>query len=174
MKETKEKKKRRRSNDEGLRIARYWRKGIFSVIFSPLIFVLLWLIFQMFFLLILSLFFGVVLENYIIGGETVIELMVLVYLFNCRMDSTAKLSWMLLISAMPYLGTLFYIWTKIEVGHRKVKKRLNRLTKETKTLLVQDKETFKELKNESYDSAALAQYLYKIDNCPVYSDTDVR
>lgn len=172
-KSNKEKKKRRRSNDEGLRIARYWRKGIFSVIFSPLIFVLLWLIFQMFFLLILSLFFGVVLENYIIGGETVIELMVLVYLFNCRMDSTAKLSWMLLISAMPYLGTLFYLWTKIEVGHRKVKKKLNKLTKETKTLLVQDKETIKELKSESHDSAALAQYLYKIDNCPVYSDTDV-
>ncbi len=108
-----------------------------------------------------------------IALTTIIELIVLIILFNSRMDSTAKLSWMLLISTMPYLGTMFYIWTKIEVGHRSIKKRLNLLIKNTRRMLIQNKETLNSLKKESHDSASLAQYLYKIDNCPVYNNTSV-
>ena len=56
---------------------------------------------------------------------------VVVYLFNSDMDATAKLSWMFFISLAPIATAVFLLFTKLNVGHRKSRKRTAELTEMT-------------------------------------------
>lgn len=48
----------------------------------------------------------------------------------------------------------------MEIGHRAAKKRLNQLADETKTSIIQKKETIQKLKEESQETLALAKTHY--------------
>ena len=166
-------KKKKHSEHKGLRMAKNWKKGFFTVLFSRLGFVVLMLLVQVLILLIIWGFFGQIMKQYIIGGQAAFELVVLLILFNSPMDSTAKLSWMLIIALMPFFGSVFYLWTHIEMGHRTIKQRLNQLTESSKKNLKQQTEALKHLGEQSESSASLSRYLYKIADCTVYENTSV-
>lgn len=157
-----------------LRVAKKWRKGLFSVLFSRLGFFIILILLQGAVLFALWLMFGSVLTRYYMDEQIFFEFVVLVLLYNSPMDSSAKLSWMLLISIVPMLGAIFYVWTQIELGHRRLKRDLNQINFDTATLLTQEQKTIDNLQEENDDSAALSKYLYNIGHFPVYENTSVQ
>ena len=164
----KEKKKKERV----LRLAKRWRKGFFSILFSRLGLVLLLLGIQLLLLVSIWLLFDQWMSQYFIGGQTLFELVVLLYLFNTPMDPNAKLSWFLLIALMPLLGCTLLVWTQVEMGHRSIRHKLRTLQKETASLLPQEEAALQQLRTVSPESEGLAHYLYKIGNYPVYTQTE--
>ena len=70
------------------------------------------------------------------------------YLFNNRMDSTAKLTWLALIAVAPLLGAFLLLYTQTNVGHRTTRERVAELINETKDLLPQDAGTMRRLEEE--------------------------
>ena len=170
---------RKKKNDNNtheyteLRVASKWRKGVFSVLFSRLGFFIILLLLQGAVILLIWLIFGSVIERYYLDQQIFFELVVLLLLYNSPMDSSAKLSWMLLISTFPMLGTIFYIWTQVELGHRRLKRDLTKINYETAGLLEQDQKAIDDLQKENADSAAISNYLYKVGHYPVYENTSV-
>ena len=70
----------------------------------------------------------------------------IISLMNRPMSSSAKISWMLLITAMPLSGTLFYVWTTVEMGYGTTKHDLVRINEQSK----------KYIRKETYDACKVS------------------
>ncbi len=104
---------------------------------------------------------------------TVFLIVMFVYLFNTNMDSSAKLTWSGLFLFFPVPAALFLLFTQLDVGHRKEKRRLNELIKGSRKLISQNSYTI--IKQELIDSgtADLCFYLNRSGRFPIYENTDV-
>lgn len=101
------------------------------------------------------------------GGVLVFDTIVIISLLNTEMDSSAKLTWVLVIAGTSIFGSLFYLYTKLDVGNRTVKREYKRLIQEHRKDLPHNSQVLKELKQESPETASLARYLYSNDAFPV-------
>ena len=171
-KSDKEKRVQKNKDSKGIRLAARWKKGVFSILFSRLGLVVIMLLIQVFMLISIWVFLGEFMAKYAVGAQTALEILVLLILFNSPMNSTAKLSWMLLIGALPLFGSIFYLWTQLETGHRSIKKKLNKLNEISGKMLPQNQTVKEKLENVNPESAAIAEYLYNIGGSPVFDGTE--
>ena len=158
--------------NEGLSLLEKGQKGIVQAIFgrTGLIVVLLLLNFG----LLCSVFtwFSELLPQFY-GAAVLFSVCVVIYLLNTHMDSTAKITWLILITLLPVFGALLLLYSRMEIGHRAAKKRLNQLTEETKTSILQKEETIHKLQTESQETLALARYIARTGCYPVFEHTDI-
>ena len=90
-------------------------RGIIRLFFSRFALIVLLLLLQI--LLFISLFIW--LEKYLPYFtllQAIFVLSISIYLFNSDMDSSAKLTWLAVIAVMPFIGTIFLIFTKSNIG----------------------------------------------------------
>ena len=80
--------------------------------------------------------------NYIV---TLLAVIILMYVVNARQNSSFKLMWIVLILAVPVVGVVFYIYTKLQYGTRFISHRLKELTEETEEYLIPKRETANEI-----------------------------
>ena len=52
-----------------------------------------------------------------------------IYLINANMNPSAKITWLILIMLFPLLGAAFLWYTKSNIGHRALKKRVEDVIK---------------------------------------------
>ena len=152
--------------DEAYRLAEPRKKGILRLIFSRFFVILALVAIQvilvvMFYIWLDELlpFFSVITACFTFGG--------VIYLFNCGMDSSAKLTWMFIIALLPITGSIFLIFTQTNLGHRKVKERVEELIGETKNALPQSEEVMKKLSGDPSGTDELAVYLKRSGCFPV-------
>lgn len=106
--------------------------------------------------------------------ELVIIVSSIIYLVNSRMDSTSKVTWLILIMLVPFLGSILLIYTKTDVGFRLLKKRLLKVMTSSSRYLVQNEAVVATLKRQQSTTYNLVSYLYRSDNkFPVYQGTVV-
>ena len=160
-------------NENGMSVAAKWKSGIMSLIFSRFTLIAVMLVFQAALMLMMWGMFGALIDKVATGASTVFVVILLIYLINTDMDPTGKITWMLVISAAPLFGTMFYIWTRAEVGHRAIAANIQESTDLSRGKLVQDPEVLKRLKRADRDSASVANYTLKAGNFPAYENTKV-
>lgn len=158
--------------DEELRLLKKDFK-LGSVIFSWTGIILVFFVIGILLLLIAMNWFAEWLSG-IAAGALVFDLVILVGLINSDMDSTGKITWALVISAIPVLGALFYLYTRLDIGSRKIKKMLSSQTTELREVLKEDSWDLSDLEKEAPQIAGTARYIASTGNFPVYRDTDVR
>ena len=160
------------SDNKGIRLLKKGKRGMLRVVFSRLgIFVVLLLI-QLFIPVALSSWFSQYIPHYISINAAFIFAMVL-YLLNSSFDPTAKITWLILIMMAPFFGAIMLLYTRTDLGHRAIKKRLEIINDETSKSLKQDPETMKEFNNVSPESVSLAKYIRRSGCFPVYKNTKV-
>lgn len=160
------------SDNMGIRLLKKGKRGMLRVVFSRLgIFVVLLLI-QLFIPVALSSWFSQYIPHYISINAAFIFAMVL-YLLNSSFDPTAKITWLILIMMAPFFGAIMLLYTRTDLGHRAIKKRLEIINDETSKSLKQDPETMKEFNNVSPESVSLAKYIRRSGCFPVYKNTKV-
>ncbi|MDD6071026.1 MAG: cardiolipin synthase [Clostridiales bacterium] len=152
-----------------------WKKskqGVINIVFSRLGLILILFIINI--LLILSVFkwFSHFLPHFVGGVIAFIAIMV-VYLFNCDFDSDVKLTWLMVIMLFPFFGALFLLYTRLDIGHRAVKVRMQQLIDTTRKSLIQDKGVLERLKKDNPESATLVHYVGRTGCYPVYENTEV-
>lgn len=106
--------------------------------------------------------------------QGVFSLAMILYLFNCSMDASAKLTWMFLISLFPVPGTIFLWFTTSNIGNRTLRKRVEDLIRETQGSLQQNEEVFSRAELVDSGTDDLCRYLNRSGCFPIYADTDVR
>ena len=67
------------------------------------------------------------------------------YLFNSPMDSSAKLTWLMVLAVVPYIGAFFLWYSQTNLGHRTIHDRSAELIRRTKNTLPQDETVLKDL-----------------------------
>ena len=161
-------------DENGMSIGGRRKRGLFSAVFSRTGLIVLFLVVQVLVTLAVWNYFGELVTKYFLGGQTVFELIMLVFLLNDGKDANYKLSWMLLIVAAPFFGVLLYIWMQADPGNRVVKRRMNKLSARLGVYAAQDGTALSALQRAQPDSASLARYVYKTVRRPVYAGTSVK
>lgn len=148
------------------------RKGLLKLIFSRMGIVVLLLFIELNVLLSVYMWFADYFQ-WFAGAQALFSICMVFYLFNCGMDSSAKLTWLNLIMLFPVPATILLWFTQREIGHRAVKFRVAELIDETRDKLSQDNAVI--LKQEVVDSGMgdLCRYLNRSGCFPVYERTEV-
>ena len=159
--------------DGGIRLLRKGQKGLIHAIFSRFGLVLVLLVLQFGALFSLMRWFSNLLPHYL-GGTLLVTAAMMVYLLNQDMNNSVRIPWLVVTALAPVLGVLLFWYTKEDVGHRMLKKRLLELEGQTRSQLPQPKKASKALDADCPGAASLAQYLRgRGGGFPVYENTQV-
>ena len=92
------------------------------------------------------------------SGISLAAVGIALHLVNQSGDPTVKLTWIVLVLAVPLMGVVLYLFVKLDVGHRVVNHRLKELQQETSRFVPRQKELMDRLEQTDPDFAALARY----------------
>lgn len=149
------------------------KKGLFRIVFSRTGIILLLIVMQA------AVFIGMPLYleeymTYIYGATTILEVVVLIYIINSEGNPAFKMTWMLCVLAFPIIGTLFYLFVKMQFGSRYMEHRLAKLRIETDPYLQQEPKVLEALWASKSANAQLSYYLSQRLGFPTYRNTEVK
>lgn len=156
----------------GMRLLKKGHIGLVRLVFSRIGLLALLLLLQVALVLTAFILCQQYMPHLIIIQSIFVVVMVL-YLINSDFDPSAKITWLVFIMIVPVFGTLFLLYTRMDVGHRALRDRLRLFVDQTKDALPQDEQVMKELEQTSPESAALDRYLNLTGCFPVYDQTQV-
>lgn len=154
------------------RLAKPRKKGLLSLVFSRFFIIVLLLLVQV--LMVISLYswlkdlfpyFSVITVAFTIGG--------VIYLFGCDMDSSAKLTWMFVISILPITGSALLAFTQMNLGHRTIRRRVADLVGQTANAIPQSRDTLKKLAGDPAATDDLIAFMNRSGCFPVFENTEV-
>ena len=114
----------------GKKIAKITRK-VGRLVFSRFMIILLLFLLQIAVFVSILAWFSERLP-WLTAVEQVFTVIMVLYLFNCRMDSSAKLTWMFLIALFPIPSALLLVYTRTEVGKREISRTYAQRIEETR------------------------------------------
>ena len=157
-------------NNEVLGLLPKSRKNLLRIIFSRLGLVVITIIAELV-LLVGAYLWAFSYFKWLVLVQFVFTIIMILYLFNCSMDASAKLTWLFLIMLAPVPASIFLWFTQKNFGHRMVKERTAELIEATKDMLKQDKETLyaPELIESGTDD--LCRYVNRSGCFPIYKNT---
>ncbi len=155
-----------------VRLLKHGRCGVLRLLFSRMGIILISLLLQIAFLV----FIFSTLERYlpyVYGVAVLLCALMVLYLLNSGGEPTWKMTWLVLTLIAPVFGILLYWYTKSELGHIALAKRLSDISKELSPTLPQNTESIEALQTVSPGAARLGDYLYRVGNYPAYNNTSV-
>lgn len=149
------------------------KKGLFRIVFSRTGIMLLLILMQIG-VFSMTTFRLQAYSTAISGIMLCLRVIVIIYVINSEGNPAFKMTWILCIITFPVVGTLFYIYVKLQVGTRFLKHRLSTLKTEMSQYMVQDKDTVDALWANRSANARLSHYLSNQLSFPTYRNTQVR
>ncbi len=155
------------------RLAKPRRKGILSLVFSRFMIIAVLLVLQV--AIIVSIYFFLYEHVKLIRAILVTFMVVMeIYLFNCDIDASAKLTWMLLLSIIPVPGAIMFAYTMLNPGQQRVMKREAELIASTASAIPQDDRVMQALAVDGGDTDDLVKYLNHSGCFPAFDQTQVQ
>lgn len=160
-----------RSN--GMRLIQKGKRGFFhGLIFSRTGLITLLLLLQIFFVLGF-LFWYPNSPAHFLAVDLTISVIVVLHLINSPMDSSAKATWLVTIMIATIPGSLLYVFTQSDTGHRTLKKRVEDIICNSSDLLPQNNMALETLKAKDKGAASLARFVNNNRCHPLYRNTGV-
>lgn len=156
----------------GIRLLKKGQKGVIHAVFSRMGLFLLLLLLQAVFLVILFEWF----KEYrpqAFGGMVLLTGTMVLYLLNSHVDPTAKITWLVIVMLTPVFGSLLYLYTQLDIGHRALKARFEQIIEMTKESIPQEESVIRALAEENPGAASLVRYIQRSSCHPVYDRTEV-
>ena len=159
-------------NDEIYRLAEPKKKGLIHLLFSRFLIIVLLILLQV---LAIVFFYNWLLEiaPWVMILYRIFSVVIIIFLFNNRMDSTAKLTWMFVIAILPLVGAFFLWFTQSNFVNRKVQDRILLMIRKTKGRIQQPGEVERQLEQDRSGTLPLSRYLQNSGCFPVYQNTEV-
>lgn len=160
------------SEERIVSLAKPVRKGLLRLLFSRFFVFGILLVLQVGLLVMVYLQFREKLPV-LLNLQWVFSFVMIVFLFNTNMDSSAKLTWMLIISILSFAGAAMLLWTQLNVGHRMETEIVKKQIENTRTLLSQPENVVREIEHDGSGTDDLSKYLSHTGCFPVYDKTEV-
>jgi cardiolipin synthase len=161
--------------DDNVRIvalAKPIRKGLLRLVFSRFFVFAILLVMQVALMIMAYMQFTEKLPA-ILKIEGIFTFVMIIYLFNSSMDSSAKLTWMLIISLVPLTGAFLLLFTQSNFGHRSETRMVRKQIERTHTILTQPENVRKEVEHDGSGTDDLSRYLNRTGCFPLYDKTQV-
>lgn len=163
---------RKKIKDTGLRLLKKGQKGIVHAIFSRFGIIILLFFLQAVLFIATLIWFQSSMSELFFGGVA-LGLFFSIYILNTRSDPSAKITWIILVMTLPVFGTLLYLYTEFEIGHRSLRNRVSKIVEVTKDKIPQERDTVEAFKAEAPGASAIAEYLYRTGCFTVFDRTEV-
>ena len=111
-------------------------------------------------------------QAHVLGGTAVLTAVGVLVVLNSGLDPTAKLTWMVLMTAFPVFGALFYWYTRRDVGHRMLKSIMAERQTQSRRLIDQDSAVLAALQEADPGAAGMARYVRRSGCFPVFGGTE--
>ena len=158
--------------EEVLTLAKPKKKGLLSLVFSRFFLIVILLVIQV--LAVISFYFWLRdLLPYYSAVMAVFLICGVIYLFSCDMDSSAKLTWMLIIAIVPITGVALLAFTRRSIGHRAIRRRIGELIDSTADAIRQPKGVLEKLSEDLSGTDDLNRYVNRSNCFPIYDKTKV-
>ena len=159
-------------NENIIRLTRRRKKGILRILFGRTGLMLLLIFLQLILITIVMKWADDYLELFSLQLG-IFAIGMILYLFNCDMDASAKLTWLGLLLLFPVPASVLLLITKIHIGHRSIINKMEYLINETKNKLPQNEDVMNDPGVKSSGSDSLCRYLGKSGCFPLYKNTSV-
>ena len=110
-------------------------------------------------------------QTHVMGGTAVLTAVGVLVVLNSGLDPTAKLTWMVVMTAFPVFGALFYWYTRRDVGHRMLKSIMTERQAQSRRLIDQDAAVLTALQEAEPGAAGMARYVRRSGCFPVFDGT---
>ena len=160
-------------NESVLRLSEPKKKGLLRLIFSRLFLIAVLLVLQVLLFVALYGWFREYIPHFA-ALQGLFTVVMVLYLFNNGMDSSAKLTWLIIIALLPIPGAIFLAYTQTNLGHRVIKQRVESLIAETKNAIPQDGAVLDILANDGSGTDDLHRYCSRSGCFPICGNTEVR
>lgn len=104
---------------------------------------------------------------------TLVALIVALAIYGRQTNSAIKLSWIMLIIAVPFVGLFLYTFYGREGATRGMRKRFEDIDRDLMGTLPKDKSIYIRLKENNVAAANMAHYIYENAGYPMYGNTKV-
>lgn len=159
-------------DENGVTLLQKGKRGFFRIVFSRTTLILLILIAQFVgffaFLYYLSSYSPILL-----GFIFVLDIYLVIAIFNGKDNPAIKLSWIILMVVSPVLGALLYLFVRKEIGHRAVHAAQVKIEQDTRQYEGRNPQLMRYLEDTDKPLYNLAHYLEKNGGYPVYKNTKV-
>ena len=160
--------------EEGIvRLSKPIKKGLLRLVFSRFFVIALLAVMQIAILVSAYVYFTDKLPI-LINLMRLFSLAMVVYLFNCKMDSSAKLTWMFIIAILPLAGAAFLLFTQSNFGHRLECRLVDEQIQTSREFLKQPENVLEKLAHDGSGVDDLCHYLNRSGCFPLFEHTDVR
>ncbi len=156
-----------------LRLVKPRRKGLLSLVFSRFFLIVLLLAAQILLYAAILIWMMHTLRYYAVL-QTMFIIGMAIYLFNNRMDTSVKVTWLALIAVVPLFGGVLLAYTQSNLGHRSLSKRTAELIRQTRDAVLQDPAVLKRLEDDPCGTDDLQRYLNRSGNFPIFDHTEVK
>lgn len=153
-------------------LAKPVKKGILRLLFSRFFVFALLIILQVGLIVMAYLQFREKLPV-LLNIQWIFSFVMVVYLFNSSMDSSAKLTWMLIITILPFAGAAMLLWTQSNVGHRMETDLVKKQVENTLNMLPQPENVIREIEHDGSGTDDISKYLGRTGCFPIYDKTQV-
>ena len=157
-------------DNRGIRLVQKSKHGILQLLFGRTMLILVLFALQIY-LMVLIYDYLDQFTPYVYSLILVFYVAIIIRLVNERMDTTSKITWILLLVAVPPVGVALYLFTKFDVGHRVMHRRLSELVQQTSTMLPNQSEQRERIKQEDPDLGALSEYMWRQGYFDTYANT---
>lgn len=110
-------------------------------------------------------------SKYMYGISVVLSVLSVIYIINDEGRAEFKLTWMLFVLAVPVVGVGFYLFTKMEIGTKYLRVRLEALRMETEPYMQQNEELVRTMRSSRAANTNLSNFLYRRLGYPTYGNT---
>lgn len=146
------------------------KRKLLRVVFSRTGLILLLFLVQVG-LLVSAIFWLQEWQTHVVGGSLVLTVVAILVVLNSNLDPTSKLTWMALIAVMPVFGSLFYWYTRRDVGHQLLKGIMAERQIQSRHQIDQDHGVLKALEHREPGAAGMVRYVRRSGCFPVYDGT---
>lgn len=163
---------RKSIKDTGLQLLKKGHRGIIHAIFSRFGIIILLFALQAILLTSVFLWSQSFMSEFFIGGLA-LGILVSICILNTRSDASSKLTWIIIVMAFPVFGTLLYLYTEFEIGHRTLRDRVAKIVASTENMIPQESAVAESFKKKDPGAAAISCYLRRSGCYPVFDKTSV-
>lgn len=156
------------SNDKfGIYLLKKGKRGLIHALFSRIGLIIVLLALQIGLLVAIYYWFEHKFQYFYIF-TLIFSLAMVLWLLNSEADPTSKITWLVFITLFPVFGSVFYLYTKTDFGHRLLKRRLEEMMASSKSKFPQNESVRERLASIDPGAGALAKYIDYSGCYPIY------
>lgn len=149
------------------------KKPFIKLIFSRFVITATLIALQVIFIILVFNYMGQYSKSFM-TFVSIISVFVIIWIINSRSNPSYKISWAIIVAGMPIMGTLFYLYTHLNLNEKLPFMRLNKIIKDTSEYAVTTEPVKDRLKNVDPDFSKMADYIENAGGYPAYDNTKVK